>query len=95
MKKMPFIYKNIAKRNVKKSETEEIYPDRYKKKMLNFDEILIQHNSILRRSFLGKVTNDYDMKNNTNVPTMKERMMFYTGFRNNRNVSSSLQINQS
>jgi len=41
---------------------------------------------------MGKVTASCDLKNNVNIPSLKDRMKFYSGFRNNRNVSTSLQI---
>ena len=90
--KMPHLYTNLLNKLNNKSNIEELYPERYKKKMINLNDILIQHNSIYRKSYIGKIVSPNMVRANSYSVFSKNKLKTIGEFANPINSINILRI---
>lgn len=73
-KGLPLLYQNITKKPKIKSNAEISFPNRYNKKSLTIEEYL-NNNEYTKASFKGRKYEDFLIKNNIMIPSIRERMV--------------------
>lgn len=73
-KDLPILYQNIKKKPIIKSNAEIFFPGRYNKRILTIEDYL-KNNTYTKASFVGRKYEDYLIKSNIMIPSVRERML--------------------